>query len=160
MIKFYEATLRVVLVILHDYPEFLCDFHFNFVNSLPEHCIQLRNMILSAFPLNITPPNPMARNLKVDLLQEVKCTPRILSNFDNYLSLMNLREDLESYFRTKKALLINTICEKMMQIEEIINGRRKINSNVINAVVLFIANQAFSKQSFEVSHKESMELFK
>lgn len=73
---------------------------------------------------------------------------------------MNLREDLESYFRTKKALLINTICEKMMQIEEIINGRRKINSNVINAVVLFIANQAFSKQSFEVSHKESMELFK
>lgn len=68
MIKFYEATLRVVLVILHDYPEFLCDFHFNFVNSLPEHCIQLRNMILSAFPLNITPPNPMARNLKVDLL--------------------------------------------------------------------------------------------
>jgi hypothetical protein len=97
-------------------------------------------MILSAFPLNIMPPNPLARNLKVDLLQEVKCTPRILSNYDNYLSLMNLREDLESYFRTRKPILINTICEKMMQSEEIINGRRKINSNVINAVVLFIAN--------------------
>lgn len=39
MQNFYKATLRVVLVILHDYPEFLCDFHFNFVNSLPEHCI-------------------------------------------------------------------------------------------------------------------------
>ena len=36
MIKFYEATLRICLVILHDFPEFLCDFHFNFVNSLPE----------------------------------------------------------------------------------------------------------------------------
>lgn len=46
--KFYEATLRVVLVIKNDFPEFLCDYHFNFVNSLPEHCIQLRNIILSA----------------------------------------------------------------------------------------------------------------
>jgi CCR4-NOT transcription complex subunit 1 len=39
MQHFYNATLRVVLVILHDYPEFLSDFHFNFVNSLPDHCI-------------------------------------------------------------------------------------------------------------------------
>ena len=46
--KFYEATLRVVLVIKNDYPEFLYDFHFNFVNSLPEQCVQLRNIILSA----------------------------------------------------------------------------------------------------------------
>ena len=73
---------------------------------------------------------------------------------------MNLREDLETYFRTKKPQTINTICDKMMESEETITGRRKINSNVINAVVLFIANQAFSKQSFEVTHKESMELFK
>ena len=58
---------------------------------------------------------------------------------------MDLREDLENYFRTKKPQLINIICDKMMQSEEIINGRRKINSNVINAVVLFIANQAFTK---------------
>jgi hypothetical protein len=34
--KLYEATLRIVLVIKNDYPEFLVDFHFNFVNSLPE----------------------------------------------------------------------------------------------------------------------------
>jgi hypothetical protein len=33
-------------VIKQDYPDFLSDFHFNLVNSLPEHCIQLRNLIL------------------------------------------------------------------------------------------------------------------
>ena len=148
------------MVIVYDYPEFFCDFHFNFVNSLPDHCIQLRNIVLSAFPNGIQPPNPFTRNLKVDLLQEVKFCPRILSNYDNYLALMNLKEDLENYFRTKNIKLINVICDKMMQSEEIINGRRKINSNVINAVVLFIANQAFQKQTFEHSHKESMELFK
>lgn len=39
LIKYYEATLRTVLVIRHDFPEFLCDFYFHFVNSLPEHCV-------------------------------------------------------------------------------------------------------------------------
>lgn len=51
--KFYEATMRIVLIIKNDCPEFLCDFHFNFVNSLPEHCLQLRNIILSAQPKSI-----------------------------------------------------------------------------------------------------------
>jgi 3-methyladenine DNA glycosylase Tag len=55
---------------------------------------------------------------------------------------MNLREDLEKYFRTKNPQLISIICEKMMQSEEIINGRRKINSSIINAVALFIGNYA------------------
>jgi hypothetical protein len=69
------------------------------------------------------------------------------SNYDNYLSLMNLREDLEKYFRTinsptRNSSLIQVICEKMMQSEEIINGRRKINSSIINAVALFIGNYA------------------
>ena len=53
---------------------------------------------------------------------------------------MNLREDLEKYFRTKSSNLIQVICDKLMQSEEILNGRRKINSNIINAVVLFIGN--------------------
>jgi len=58
MQKFYDATLRICLIILNNYPDFFCDFHFNFVNSLPEHMIQLKNMVLSAFPHSIAPPNP------------------------------------------------------------------------------------------------------
>ena len=64
-----------------------------------------------------------------------------------YLNLMNLREDLEKYFRTRSPQLINVICDKMMQSEEIINGRRKINSNIINAVVLFIGNHTIQKNT-------------
>lgn len=114
LMKFYEATLRVCYVIVYDYPDFFCDFHFNFVNSLPDHCIQLKNIILSAFPPEVHPPNPFQRNLKVDLLLEVKKQPRILSNYDNYLALMNLKEDLELYFQTKNLKVINSICDKMM----------------------------------------------
>lgn len=60
---------------------------------------------------------------------------------------MDLREDLEKYFRTKNPALIKLICDKMMSFEEIANGRRKINSNIINAVALFIGNQALQKKS-------------
>lgn len=36
---FYHATMRIFNVIVMDYPEFLSEFHFNFVNNLPDHCI-------------------------------------------------------------------------------------------------------------------------
>ena len=74
--KFYEATLRVLLVIKADYPEFLCEFHFNLVNSLPEHCIQMRNIILSAEPRHIPLTDPFSKNLKVDTLVDINLPPR------------------------------------------------------------------------------------
>ena len=157
---FYHATLRVISVIKQDFPDFLSDFHFNFVNSLPDHCIQLRNLILSAYPANIQQPDPFRKDLKIDLLSEIKQNPRILSNYDNYLSLMNLREDLENYTRTRNPQLITEICHKMEQSEEIVNGRRKINSNVISAVVLFIADQACQQQPGIEKHRESRDTFK
>lgn len=43
----YKGTLRVLLVLLHDFPEFLCSFHFSLCDVIPPTCIQLRNLILS-----------------------------------------------------------------------------------------------------------------
>jgi CCR4-NOT transcription complex subunit 1 len=77
LVRYYEATLRVVLVISHDFPDFLCDFHFNFVNSLPEHCIQLRNIILSAQPRDWATSDPFKKSLKVDQIEEIKIKPKI-----------------------------------------------------------------------------------
>ena len=51
---------------------------------------------------------------------------------------MNLREDLEKYFKTRDKQLISVIADKMMQSEEIINGKKRINSSIFNAVALFI----------------------
>ncbi|KAL7265720.1 hypothetical protein ACSBR1_003496 [Camellia fascicularis] len=48
----YKGTLRVLLVLLHDFPEFLCDYHFSFCDVIPSSCIQMRNVILSAFYLD------------------------------------------------------------------------------------------------------------
>lgn len=159
--KLYEATLRIVLVIKNDFPEFLCDFHFNFVNNLPDHCIQLRNVILSAQPRSIPVIDPFSRNLKVDTLPEIGLPPRSQSNYENYLHVMNLREDLERYFREKSRGVIQVIADKMMQSEEYINGRKRINSSIFNAVALFIQNYAQSNRSrLQQAQKECYEMLK
>ena len=63
--KLHQGTLRVLLVLLHDFPEFLCDYHYGFCDVIPPNCIQLRNLILSAFPRNMRLPDPFTPNLKV-----------------------------------------------------------------------------------------------
>ena len=61
----YKGTLRVLLVLLHDFPEFLCDHHYILCDVIPPTCIQLRNLVLSAFPKNMRLPDPFTPNLKV-----------------------------------------------------------------------------------------------
>ncbi|RCH87876.1 hypothetical protein CU097_000839, partial [Rhizopus azygosporus] len=77
----YRGTLRVLLVLLHDFPEFLCDYHYSLCDVIPSSCIQLRNLILSAFPRHMRLPDPFTPNLKVDLLPDINQSPNILSDY-------------------------------------------------------------------------------
>ena len=75
----------MLLVLLHDFPEFLCDYHYTFCDVIPPNCIQMRNLILSAFPRNMRLPDPFTPNLKVDSLPDIAQAPRILSNYINII---------------------------------------------------------------------------
>lgn len=85
VIFFFQGTLRVLLVLLHDFPEFLCDYHYVICDVIAPNCILMRNLILSAFPRNMRLPDPFTPNLKVDLLPEITQAPRILANFNNLI---------------------------------------------------------------------------
>uniref|UniRef100_A0A2C9KX85 CCR4-Not complex component Not1 C-terminal domain-containing protein n=1 Tax=Biomphalaria glabrata TaxID=6526 RepID=A0A2C9KX85_BIOGL len=76
----YKGTLRVLLVLLHDFPEFLCDYHYTFCDVIPPNCIQMRNLILSAFPRTMRLPDPFTVNLVVEHLPDINRAPRILTN--------------------------------------------------------------------------------
>lgn len=99
----YKGTLRVLLVLLHDFPEFLCFFHFSLCNVIPPTCVQLRNLILSAFPRTMRLPDPFTPNLKIDLLPEISINPRILSDYTVVLDQAagNLRADVDLYLKTR-----------------------------------------------------------
>ena len=73
----YKGTLRVLLCLLHDFPEFLCERAPGLCAAVPPPCVQLRNLLLSAFPRSMRLPDPFTPSLKVDLLPESGTPPRI-----------------------------------------------------------------------------------
>lgn len=67
----YQGMLRTLLVLLHDFPEFLSDYHLSFCDVIPPSCIQLRNLVLAAFPRSMRLPDPFTPNLKVKMALNV-----------------------------------------------------------------------------------------
>jgi CCR4-Not complex component, Not1/CCR4-NOT transcription complex subunit 1 CAF1-binding domain/Domain of unknown function (DUF3819)/CCR4-NOT transcription complex subunit 1 TTP binding domain len=78
MVEFQKGLTRLLLVLLHDFPEFLCNYQHLFVAVLPLNQVQLRNLVLSAFPKSMKLPDPFQANLNLRLLVEVKQVPRYL----------------------------------------------------------------------------------
>ena len=93
----YRGALRLLLVLLHDFPEFLSEYYFTLCDVIPPRCIQLRNIILSAFPPALILPDPHLRNLKFDSIPEMGPIPPILSDFTSGLKNGDLRGYLDQY---------------------------------------------------------------
>lgn len=85
----YRGLLQVLLVVAHDMPDFLAAYHLQFCGIIPLKCSQLRNVILSATPSGINPPNPLRPDLKVDLLPEMNSPPNV--HYDYVKSLEETR---------------------------------------------------------------------
>merc|ERR1711981_386269 len=150
----YKGTLRVLLVLLHDFPEFLCDYHFSFCDLIPNTCVQLRNLVLSAFPRQMRLPDPFTPNLKVDLLPEICQSPRLLSNYQTILSKNNLKADIDTYLKTRpNPSLLNDLLPRLM--EDHPSGVRRFSASMINALVLHVGVQAIGQLQTQPSQVTS-----
>ena len=98
--KLYKGMLRVLLVLLHDFPEFLSEYHVSFCDAIPSTCVQLRNLILSAFPRSMRLPDPFTKSLNVETLPEMNQSPKILADYANALG--NMKKRLDNYLVTKQ----------------------------------------------------------
>ncbi|RXM33587.1 CCR4-NOT transcription complex subunit 1 [Acipenser ruthenus] len=137
----YKGTLRVLLVLLHDFPEFLCDYHYGFCDVIPPNCIQLRNLILSAFPRNMRLPDPFTPNLKVDMLSEINIAPRILTNFTGVMP-PQFKKDLDSYLKTRSPVTFLSELRSNLQVSN--EAGNRYNIQLINALVLYVGTQAIA----------------
>ena len=136
----YKGTLRVLLLLLHDFPEFLCDYHFSFCDVIPPSCIQLRNLILSAFPRDMLLPDPFTPNLKVDLLPEISQAPKVMSDFSGTLSEAGLLAPLDNYLKTRTpaSFLADARTKLLLAPQDVYISGTNYNVPLINAVVLFV----------------------
>ncbi|XP_022867508.1 CCR4-NOT transcription complex subunit 1-like isoform X1 [Olea europaea var. sylvestris] len=156
----YKGTLRVLLVLLHDFPEFLCDYHFSFCDVIPPSCIQMRNIILSAFPRNMRLPDPSTPNLKIDLLTEISQSPRILAEVDASLKAKQMKNDVDEYLKTRQqgSTFLADLKQKLLRTpSDAAHGGTHYNVPLINSLVLHVGMQAIQQlQARAPPHSQSM----
>ena len=110
----YNGTLKALLVILHDFPEFLAAYHASLVDVIPSSCVQLRNVVLSAFPRHMHLPDPFTPNLKVDRLPEITQPPLVLSDVAAALQRNNLRTETDAFLRSRRAEFLREVRSRLL----------------------------------------------
>jgi CCR4-NOT transcription complex subunit 1 len=158
----YRGTLRIILVLLHDFPEFLCEYHFAFCDVIPSSCVQARNLILSAFPRNMRLPDPFTPNLKVDMLPEIAHAPRISSDvlgaleahrnqimhpLEQYLKMIGKGQHVQVSPHIFAALRYTSSGNSLAVAKQIIKAGTVYDVPLINALVLFVGCQAIAKNN-------------
>lgn len=167
----YKGTLKVLLVLLHDFPEFLCDYHYGFCDVIPPNCIQMRNLILAAFPRNMRLPDPFTPNLKVDMLAEISQAPRILPTYAALIQPASFRKDLDNYLKARAPVTFLSELRTNLQYSSTTPANEpnptKYNIPLLNALVLYVGAQAIghirnkgqSPNMSTIAHSAHMDIF-
>lgn len=64
-------------MLLHDLPDFLSEYANALCEEIPEKFLQVKNIVLAAFPIVLRPPDPMQVN-NLDQIEEFKHKPKIV----------------------------------------------------------------------------------
>jgi CCR4-NOT transcription complex subunit 1 len=133
----YRGTLRILLVLLHDFPDFLSEYYFSLCDVVPPHCIQLRNIILSAYPIHITLPDPH-RAIANDPVFDVGTIPPILSDFSSNLKPGDLRVYLDQYLLGRSNSSFPMTLKNRLLSTPVEDGSETYNLSLMNALVMYI----------------------
>nr|AHK23676.1 CCR4-NOT transcription complex subunit 1-like protein [Chromera velia] len=134
----YSGTLRLMLMLLHDFPEFLCDYHASFCDALPLNCVQVRNVVLSAFPRAMKLPDPFLPNLKLETLPESKMIPRLLHPYWHVLLHSRLLQPLDRLLREPVHENVGSVIARLsLPKAEALQRGTKYAAPLVSALVLF-----------------------
>ncbi|OAP63421.1 hypothetical protein AYL99_02648 [Fonsecaea erecta] len=144
----YKGTLRNILILLHDYPEFLCENHSYFCSRIAYGIPQLRNLILTAKPSAYHDlPDPMTPGLKIERLEEMKRHPILARDFDTPLQQAELKDIVLGVIR-KSGDVDGALKQIKLALHE---GHRESTAmapargvEIMNALVPFVGHDALS----------------
>ena len=143
-IDLYRAILRIILILHHDFPEFLAETHFRLCNAISRHCTQLHNLVLSAYPSSFPElPNPFVTGLKVDRLEEIRKAPRIVGDCTAPLVRANIKDTLDTMLKSSDISDDDII--QLANAAYISTDRGlAINSSLLHALVLYLGQSAIA----------------
>lgn len=144
----YKSLVKHFLLLLHDFGEMLAEFYYVLLDITPLNANQLRNIILSAYPRNISrPPDPSVPNLRfeTELPDPViyRSAPSDLVRNDIF------RTKLEAYLTTRNgAEILAELKTALLNKPTATAGGAsaastdRYNLQLLNGLVLFVALHA------------------
>lgn len=150
--KLYEGTLRVLMVVVHDFPSFLASYHLSLCNVIPENCVQLRNIVLSATPKSMSPPDPFTPNLKIDLLPEIGQSPPLHSNVLGPIE--GISGHIDAYLKDTQRRSLSGLLQLLYT-----EGTTDVNAAKANSLIVYIGAHALARlQSSQISLSRTPEI--
>ncbi|KAH9440897.1 hypothetical protein Pst134EB_029549 [Puccinia striiformis f. sp. tritici] len=143
----YTGTVRIFLVLLHDFPTFLSVYHHSLCSALPPHCIQLSNLILAAFPLGVRLNDPFVSGFNLESLPESRINPTIISDFTILLDQADIRQSIDNLLNSSSS----TSSTQLLTIKDRLNNKSGTELGttydipLLNSLVLYLGVQAISR---------------
>lgn len=57
---FYKGIIRIIIILIHDFPDFLSAFSLQLTLNIPDKYLQVKNIMLSAYPKDLKFRSPKA----------------------------------------------------------------------------------------------------
>ncbi|KAI2793162.1 hypothetical protein POX_b03212 [Penicillium oxalicum] len=160
----YKGVLRILLILHHDFPEFVAENHFQFCNVIPAHCAQLRNLVLSAYPSSFQKlPDPFREGLKVERLEEMREIPKIAGDIIAPLQNANIKQVIDDALQSESISDsdIQQICDSVLVTEPKETALFYVPINVdvvlINALTLYIGQQGVEQHASKSNARHAFE---
>jgi hypothetical protein len=147
---FYQGTLRFLVVMLHDYPEFLCEHYLSFIQLLPVDCIQLRNVILSSFPRSMILPDPFTTTLGY-MASNTTAPPLQLEENDVF-------HFLHAYLTTGKSSSSQSVGHLLMQY--LMQDQQKIDPEKLQQLIFYVGTQTKLDTTKSLSENAAVQIYK
>lgn len=148
--KLYEAAAKLLIILQHDYPEYLTANASPILASIPPHCAQLINTVLFAGPPNSTVPDPFTT--PADAIDMQDMTIRGFESPIAYLQSIGLLDILSTALENGPsedavANITHTIA-RGGGMTSFAHAPVSANVEAIDAVAAYIGNQA-GQQPFD-----------
>jgi CCR4-NOT transcription complex subunit 1 len=149
----YRGVLRVLLVMHHDFPEFLAENHFRLCEVIPPHCTQLRNLVLSAYPSSFPElPDPFTDSLGVDKLPEVRVAPTVSGDLTGPIRRAKILDTLIAALTDGPSvehvsIITDAIYTSQSRQTAVTYVPVQVNVPLVNSLVLFIGRDALNQTS-------------
>lgn len=105
----YQGTARIFLALLHDSQELFVENHYVLCQHIPSSFVQLRNLVLSAFPEKMELPDPLTKGLRMQDIPEISNSPVYAVDPAIDLQRLGIKKLIDVYIKSPSASLLKGI---------------------------------------------------